>query len=345
VLLSVGAARRVLLDVAVAAASKVAFHPGAAEEDVGRASGASLRGALLIWIGTPLLFYMYVAPPMSHACSAFAVAVFVTVWLHARRTWTTGQVILLGLSGALMAMVREQDVFFLLGPALDFAIARVPRERWRAIGRGALGAAAFAICFLPQLVAYMRLNGHPTPSRLVTRKMTWTAPHALEVLFSPAHGFFIWTPLAVFAIAGLVVLAIRHQRDRRRLAVLMLVMVALQIYVGGSVESWSVAGAFGQRRFVALTVLLTIGLAAVWEASHSVAQRSALIGIVVLCVWWNLALIALFGTGLMNRQRIELGRNAYDAFVTVPRMAPELAYRYFVNRESYYRAHPAARVP
>lgn len=333
VLLSIGAARRVLLRVPVV------------EGDERRGPGASLKGALLIWVGTPLLFYMYVAPPMSHACSAFAVAVFVTVWLHVRRTWTTGQVILLGLSGALMAMVREQDVFFLLGPALDFAISQVPRERWRAIGKGALGTAAFAIGFLPQIVAYMRLNGHPTPSRLVTRKMTWTAPHAMEVLFSPAHGFFIWTPLAVLAIAGLVVLAIRHQQDRRRLAILALLMVALQIYVGGSVESWSVAGAFGQRRFVALTVLLTIGLAALWEASRSVAQRSALRGIVVLCVWWNLALIALFGTGLMNRQRIELGRNAYDAFVTVPRMAPELAYRYFVNRESYYRAHPAARVP
>ena len=333
VLLSIGAARRVLLRVPVV------------EGDERRGPGASLKGALLIWVGTPLLFYMYVAPPMSHACSAFAVAVFVTVWLHVRRTWTTGQVILLGLSGALMAMVREQDVFFLLGPALDFAISQVPRERWRAIGKGALGTAAFAIGFLPQIVAYMRLNGHPTPSRLVTRKMTWTAPHAMEVLFSPAHGFFIWTPLAVLAIAGLVVLAIRHQQDRRRLAILALLMVALQIYVGGSVESWSVAGAFGQRRFVALTVLLTIGLAALWEASRGVAQRSALRGIVVLCVWWNLALIALFGTGLMNRQRIELGRNAYDAFVTVPRMAPELAYRYFVNRESYYRAHPAARVP
>ena len=34
--------------------------------------------------------------------------------------------------------------------------------------------------------------------------MTWTAPHALEVLFSPAHGFFFWTPLALLGIAGLV---------------------------------------------------------------------------------------------------------------------------------------------
>ena len=38
--------------------------------------------ASLVWLGTPLLFYMYVAPPFSHACSAFAVALFVTVWLQ-----------------------------------------------------------------------------------------------------------------------------------------------------------------------------------------------------------------------------------------------------------------------
>jgi hypothetical protein len=329
VLLSIGAARRIL-----------------SETDRSGASTSGLMAGLLVCAGSPLLFYIYVAPPMSHACSAFAVALFVTVWLHVRRTWTPGQVIALGLSGALMAMVREQDVFFAVGPALDFAIAQAAqRQRWRAIATGAVGAGAFAIAFLPQLVAYVRLNGHPEPSRLVMRKMTWTAPHALEVLLSPAHGFFFWTPLAVLGIAGLIVLAVRQKGDLRRVVTLMLVMVALQIYVGGSVESWNVAGAFGQRRFVALTIFLTIGLAALWEASRNLAGRSALIVATVLCVWWNLALIALFGTGLMNRQRIELGRNAHDAFVTIPRMAPQLAYRYFVNRESYYRSAPPARLP
>jgi hypothetical protein len=65
----------------------------------------------------------------------------------------------------------------------------------------------------------------------------------------------------------------------------------------------------------------------------------------VLCVWWNLALIALFGTGLMDRQRIELARNAYDAFVTIPRMAPSLAYRYLIDRDSYYRRSAEPRTP
>ena len=113
-----------------------------------------------------------------------------------------------------------------------------------------------------------------TPSRVVARKMTWTAPHGLEVLFSPAHGFVFWTPLAVLAIAGL---ASARGCDRRGSGAmsrwLALLMIALQVYVGGSVESWTVAGAFGQRRFVALTVLLGIGLAALWEAArrHGVA--------------------------------------------------------------------------
>ena len=33
---------------------------------------------------------MYVAPPFSHACSAFAVELFVNVWVHVRRAWTPG---------------------------------------------------------------------------------------------------------------------------------------------------------------------------------------------------------------------------------------------------------------
>ena len=106
--------------------------------------------------------------------------------------------------------------------------------------------------------------------------MNWQAPHALEVLGSPEHGFFLWTPLAALALAGLVVLVVRGQTQARRIAACALLMVAVQIYVSGSVESWTVAGAFGQRRFVALTILLTIGLAALIAALARTRWRPAL---------------------------------------------------------------------
>ena len=316
---------------------------------------AALSSGIAIWIGTPLLFYMYVAPPFSHACSAFGAAVFVTIWLRVRGTWSPAGAAALGLAAALMTMVREQDILFTLGPALDFGVTVVSQPRSRRLLVAALaGCVAYALGYLPQLIAYQALNGHPGPSQLVMRKMYWSAPHALQVLGSPEHGFFFWTPLAVLAIAGLVWLTARPESatgespsrpadQMRRIGVCMLVMVAAQVYVSGAVESWTVAGAFGQRRFVALSMFLVIGLAALRASIRGRGPRLALNTAIVVCVWWNLALIAEFGTSMMDRQRLHLRQNAYDAFVTLPRMAPDLIYRYFSQRSSFYKPPEPAR--
>jgi hypothetical protein len=305
---------------------------------VGRGLGASLA----IAIGTPLVFYMYIAPPMAHANSAFTVSLFVWIWLRARERWRVRDAILLGLAGGLMAMVREQDAFLAAGPAIDFVMKSGMKPGFRlATGfhtrfRVALaGVAAFLLAFTPQLLAYQALNGHPGPTELTTRKMNWLSPHALGVLFSPEHGLFFWTPLALVAIVGLIVLA-RAAGDTRWIAALALVMFALQVYVSGAVESWTVAGSFGQRRFVALTPLLTFGLAGLFAVAAPPA-RVLLRIVVVLCVWWNLGLIVQFGSHRMDRQRLTLGANAWTTFVELPREAPSLAWRYLTDRSSFYR--------
>ena len=320
----------------------------AARRVVGR---EALTSGLAIWFGTPLLFYMYVAPPFSHACSAFAVALFVTIWLHVRDTWSMRGAIALGLAGALMAMVREQDLFFALGPALDIVLTRR-----NVLVAAVAGSAAFVVGYLPQLLAYKAINGKFGPSPLVIRKMYWNAPHALQVLFDTQHGFFFWTPLAVLCVAGLVALAVVRLKadttapvasafrrtDTRRIGVCMVLMFALQVYISGAVESWTVAGAFGQRRFVALTILLVVGLAALRASVTGRAARLLMNATMVLCVWWNVALMAEFGTSMMDRQRLELRKNAYDAFVTLPRSAPALLYRYFTHRSSFYKPSTTA---
>ncbi|MEP6592976.1 MAG: hypothetical protein ABJC51_04755, partial [Acidobacteriota bacterium] len=148
---------------------------------------------------------------------------------------------------------------------------------------------------------------------------------------------------AALALAGLVRLALRGEPDRRRIGAFLLLMAALQVYVSGAVASWTVAGAFGQRRFVALTLILVVGLAALGDAARTPFRRTALAVAMAICVWWNVALMAEFGTRLMDRQRLEPRRNAYDAFVTLPRLAPDLAYRYLLRRSSFYQpAAPAA---
>jgi hypothetical protein len=44
-----------------------------------------------------------------------------------------------------------------------------------------------------------------------------------------------------------------------------------------------------------------------------------------------------FGAGLMDRQRLDLRANAWNAFVVVPRELPGLACRYIFDRASFYR--------
>jgi hypothetical protein len=298
--------------------------------------------AVIVWLGTPLLFYMYLAPPMSHATSAFAVTLFVTLWIAVRDRWNVRGVALLGGSAALMAMVREQDAFFVVGPIVDMAwtLVRVNRDRVAPmLLAAAAGVAAAVVAFLPQAFAYLALNGHVGPSRLVARKMSWSAPHALEVLASPEHGLFFWTPLAALALVGLVVLAMRFPPPMRALGIGLLLAAACQVYVAGSVESWTVAGAFGQRRFVSLTPLLVFGVAAVLAVLDE--RRRAMPTAAVLLaatIWWNIALIIQFGTGLMDRQRLELSRIAYNTFVVVPRALPGLAWRYLFDRASFYES-------
>ena len=302
---------------------------------------AAAGAAIAVWLGTPLLFYMYIAPGFSHACSAFAVAALVLVWLHVRRDWSWMGIIGLGATTAIVAMVREQDLFLAIGPALDFVVTAFRRMRehaWSpatAIGRALAGAATAAICFVPQLLTYMTLFGRPGPSPTIERKMTWTSPHAWQVLASPENGLLFWTPLAIAALAGLVWLATRSW-----IGFICLVMVLTQVYVSGSVDTWAAAGSFGQRRLVGLTVFLVLGLAWVLAAIPPRWPKYLVHAAVVLAVWWNVGLTAQFGSGLMNRQRLDPPRNAYHNFVTVPKRIPDLVYRFLADRESFYGQQP-----
>ena len=44
--------------------------------------------------------------------------------------------------------------------------------------------------------------------------MTWTSPHAWQVVASPDNGLLFWTPIALAALGGLAWLAVAIVRSR-----------------------------------------------------------------------------------------------------------------------------------
>lgn len=329
---------------------------------VRRLFGQGLAPAIAVAIGTPLLFYAYIAPGFGHAASAFCVSLFVLIWLRARERWSASDAVLLGLSGGLMALVREQDGLLVIGPGLDFLLssrvfsrglktpgseppgsvraAGTPRSVRSFFATAAAGTGAFAMGIAPQLLAYKALNGHFGQTETAANKMSWSSPHGLSVLFNLEHGLLAWTPLVALAIAGLVYLAVKRRGTPvSRVAALALLMIAAQAYTSGIVDSWSVSGAFGQRRFIALTPLLAIGLAGFFTAASAmsvVARRVAVVA-VAICIWWNLGLMAQFGLHRMDRKRLTLAENARVTFLQLPIEAPQIAWRYLTDRQSLYK--------
>ena len=143
---------------------------------------------------------------LSHASSAFAVALFIFAWLGVRDRWTPGGLVVLGaLAGAdghgprAGRVLRRRAGASTSRGAVVAASAGGARVGPRRCGRGGWRACVY----LPQAAAYLALNGRLGPSHLVEPQDDVDARRTRSsVLFSPEHGFFFWTPLALLAIAG-----------------------------------------------------------------------------------------------------------------------------------------------
>jgi hypothetical protein len=289
-----------------------------------------------LWLATPLLYYVTLAPAFSHAGSLFVIALVIWLWLRlrARPESGLGGWALLGAAVGLAGLVREQDALIGIVPAADLALRAWRRAEWRqAITRGLVLGAGAVVVFLPQLLAYRALNGAFGPSRLVTQKMRYLSPHFLEVLAHPGHGLFVWSPLLLLAVAGLVLAWRRGDGAVPPLALALL----LQVWINGSVDSWSQAGAFGSRRFVGITVVFAWGLAAVLEVVRPRLRTWGTAGLLAVFVWWNVSLIVQFGLRLMDRQRLEWPKVAVNQFTAVPRQAGRVAFLFFTDRERLVR--------
>jgi len=301
---------------------------GAADVDAGWATAA------ILW-ASPLLYYMTIAPGFSHATSVFAVAALVWTTLTSRAGGGVTRWIAVGALGGIAALVREQDALFLAVPlGLLAADAARTGKWWAAVLRAAATVATALAVFVPQLLAYRAINGSFGPSRLVTRKMTYTSPHFLEVLLDPGHGLFVWAPVLLVAAVALAAAAFRR---RDVLAGVLLLALLLQAWINGSVESWTQAGAFGSRRFVGATVVFAWGLAAAVAALRGRVGPMACAASLVLLTWWNVSLMVQFGLRLMDRQRLEWPRVAVNQVTEVPPRAARAAWLFLTDRERLVR--------
>jgi len=317
-------------------------------------------GCIVIWLASPLIFYMSLTPPMSHANSLFAISLWLYVWYRTKGwkiedgKFIAGQRSLkswfiLGLLGALAAMVREQDGSVMIVGAIEAFYCYwqwLRRKNWLEVRRLFIGnvllLAGLVIGLVPQLLVYQFLNGHPTPSTIVGNKLRFFSPQLFGLMFDFNHGMFWWAPILIPAIVGLILML--FNRSLRFIGIALLAAFVAELYISASFQTWTMAGSYGARRMVGISAAYIIGLGYLgwWLAEckpRRFLNRKVVLAIGALFILWNFGVIFQFSVlrDQTTRQNLQPDKVVADMFTKVPGKIFETAGKFFSNRSDFYR--------
>lgn len=208
---------------------------------------ASLLAVVSLAGATNLLFYGAIDPVNSHAVSFFATAIFLSFLKGAP----------LGFS----ALVRPQDALlgFIALPKLSF--------------RFFLGA---IFVFLPQLLLWYALYGKiVSPYLIGGESFNWWPAHFFDVLFSPTNGLFLWTPITVLAVIGLLFW-------KNPLRAWFFGVFVAEVAIVASWSIWWQGASYSGRMLVSTLPLLSFGLAALYTRLNALGLRWKSMGIAII---------------------------------------------------------------
>jgi hypothetical protein len=216
---------------------------------------------LLIAFATNIIYYTLKEGMMTHVYNFWLAAAFM---LYLRLYFTSKQtrhILYAALIFGLIVSVRPTNgLFILLVPfvagsyhrfvALLKEVLFCPKMLFRVLG------AAMVFPFLTMLIWYLH-SGYWLVWSYGEEGFNFLEPNFFKILFSFNRGWFIYTPLALLSLAGLVWLF----RHRRFMFYWMTAFLVVFVYVASSWWVWTYTSNFGQRTFIDTYAVIALMLA------------------------------------------------------------------------------------
>ncbi len=292
-------------------------------------------------IGTNLYWYTLYQGTMSHVYSFALINAFIWYsikWYSEgdRKAWSA---LRLGLLIGLITLIRPTNIiivlFFLL---YGMTRAGSLRQRGREIIADyrllALTAFTAFIVWLPQMVYWREMTGQWVYfSYGSDERFFFADPAIIKGLFSWRKGHFIYTPLMVFAFAGIFVLWKRRSPH----ALPITIFVPFNIYIIFSWWCWWYGGGFGQRAFIDSYALMAVATASLLSAGIGPGKKW--IRYPVMATFLLLASLGVFNNFQYYHGAIHwdsMTREAY--FDSFGRVRPSERFNQLLEEPDYERA-------
>jgi hypothetical protein len=252
---------------------------------------------LFLLAGTNLYFYGLDDVLMSHVYSFFLISLFLYLlkmfYDEQKRKYV--HFFLLGLVASMLVLIRPTNVIILF-IALFFD-ARSFKDAWNRIllflkprYLVTLVVTGF-IVFLPQLIYWKYIFGSFLYYSYVGEGFSnWLQPRIIEIWFSPLNGLFLYNPILVFMIAGMLMMIIKRIPN----GIFILGFFLFISYLFSSWGVWYFGGAHGSRPFVDFYPLLCIPFGYFIDSVYSLKKMIVKIiftAFMVLFSFYNIKLI------------------------------------------------------
>jgi glycosyltransferase involved in cell wall biosynthesis len=261
--------------------------------------------------GTNLYWYTLFQGTMAHVYSFTLVSVFVWYSMQWHRAWSIEQVaerseaiphsgrawsaVRLGLLLGLISLIRPTNaiivIFFLFygvitGKDLNNRVKNLAADYRYLL----LMALMVVLVWVPQMIYWKEMTGHWLYfSYGSDERFFFGDPAIIKGLFSWRKGLFIYTPLLIFAFAGIISLWMKRSPH----ALPVTLFVPLNIYIILSWWCWWYGGGFGQRAFIDSYALMAVSAAALLACAFSSGRKWLRTGIIA-------AYLILMSLGIFN---------------------------------------------
>lgn len=226
---------------------------------------------IAVFLGTNLFCYSTTYSVMSHAYSFCLITIFL---LFTDRWYDDPKVkksIVLGITGGLISLIRPTNIIVVVLFAFwnRKGYLEIRTRLQLLLKNGLLILLIILTAFLiwvPQLIYWKSITGQWLYySYGSDNKFFFTNPQWINVLFSFRNGWFIYSPIMLVAVTGIIFMI----KDCRRLFFPVLIYFILTVYIVSSWWCWWYGGSFGLRAFIDSYAVFALPLGVVFQRTSS----------------------------------------------------------------------------
>ncbi len=250
----------------------------------------SLTVVALLLLGTNLFWFTWQQHGMAHVPLFFLIAALLHLTLLVHQHWRWRHVILLGLVGGMITVIRPVDALVLLFPMLYGVADRGVKAQlflfWQHRLKVICCGLVFLLPILPQLLLWKWLTGHfHFDSYGAWQTLDLKHPRLIDGLVGGNNGWLVFTPLMVLAVAGLFLLPKKVPAFRTALPL----FFGAYVWVIYSWYCYNYINGLGSRPMVDVYAVLALPLAACIDRIKRKLPQLLLTLFVVMAVALNLS--------------------------------------------------------